>query len=277
MPETMPPDVQILAVANQKGGVGKTTTAVTLAACLAGKGRKVLLIDLDPQGNASTNLGIDRVVPGSDCYSLILQQRGAPSRPAQTGLAGLRIVPSDMNLAGAEIELATMVGRERRLTESLAQLLAADPFRPDHVIIDCPPSLGLLTLNALVAANAVLIPLQCEFFALEGLAHLMRTLDAIRRSLNPSLAIEGILLTMFDRRNNLSELVAADARSFFGAAVLETVIPRNVRVSEAPSHGQPVTVYDPRSPGALAYGRLADELLRRAAAPISKSDAHDRS
>lgn len=255
-----------MAVANQKGGVGKTTTAVTLAACLSGKGRNVLLIDLDPQGNASTNLGIDRAYPGSDCYSLILRNVEQPMCLTPTALDRLRIVPSNMSLAGAEIELATIVGRERRLLHALDQLLANDPFKPEHVIIDCPPSLGLLTLNALVAAHAVLIPLQCEFFALEGLAHLMRTLDAVRHSLNPNLMIEGILLTMFDRRNNLSELVAADARSFFGASVLETVIPRNVRVSEAPSHGQPVTVYDGRSPGALAYGRLADELLSRAAA-----------
>ncbi len=267
-------DTRIVAVANQKGGVGKTTTAVTLAACLAGKGRKVLLIDLDPQGNASTNLGIDRVSSGSDCYSLILGKNAAPPRLTPTALGGLRIVPSDMNLAGAEIELATVGGRERRLAAALERLLADDPFQPDHVIIDCPPSLGLLTLNALVAAHAVLIPLQCEFFALEGLAHLMRTLDAVRRSLNPGLAVEGILLTMFDRRNNLSELVAADARSFFGAAVLETVIPRNVRVSEAPSHGQPVTLYDQRSPGALAYGRLADELLSKAATHSRRGDTH---
>lgn len=256
---------RIVAVANQKGGVGKTTTAVTLAACLAEKGRSVLLIDLDPQGNASTNLGIDRLPSGSDSYSLMLPKSHAQIRLTPTALDNLRIVPSDMNLAGAEIELATAAGRERRLADALGRLLAHDAFEPDHVIIDCPPSLGLLTLNALVAAHAVLIPLQCEFFALEGLAHLMRTLDAVRRSLNPDLAVEGIVLTMFDRRNNLSELVAADARSFFGAAVLETVIPRNVRVSEAPSHGQPITLYDQRSPGALAYARLADELLRRAA------------
>ncbi len=253
---------RIVAFTNQKGGVGKTTTAVTLAACLAGKGRHVLLIDLDPQGNASTNLGIGQTPVETDSYRLVLNADDRPTRSTETRLPGLRIIPSDMNLAGAEIELATMNRREWRLADALSRLSESDRFQPEFVFIDCPPSLGLLTLNALAAADAVLIPLQCEFFALEGLAHLMRTIDLIRRSLNPQLAIQGILLTMFDRRNNLSELVAADARSFFGAAVFETVIPRNVRVSEAPSHGQPVTTYDPRSPGALAYDRLADELLQ---------------
>lgn len=257
--------MRIVAVANQKGGVGKTTTAVTLAACLAAKGRNVLLVDLDPQGNASTNLGIGELSLKGDCYSLLLAEDDPPKQATPTALAGLTIIPSDINLAGAEIDLVTAARREWRLADALARIFKLEAALPDHVIIDCPPSLGLLTLNALVAAHAVLIPLQCEFFALEGLAQLMRTLDTVRRSLNPSLAIEGILLTMFDRRNNLSELVAADARSFFGSAVFETVIPRNVRVSEAPSHGEPVTSYDPRSPGAVAYGRLADELLHKLA------------
>ena len=273
MPKSVKAETRIVAFANQKGGVGKTTTAVTLAACLVARGRQVLLIDLDPQGNASTNLGFGQVPVETDSYGLMLQADRS-LQATHTKLAGLRIIPSDMNLAGAEIDLATMPRREWRLADALSRLSESDGFRPEFVFIDCPPSLGLLTLNALAAAHAVLIPLQCEFFALEGLAHLMRTIDTIRRSLNPQLAIEGILLTMFDRRNNLSELVAADARSFFGSAVFDTVIPRNVRVSEAPSHGQPVSIYDPRSPGALAYDRLADELLLKLAKSSKKADAN---
>ncbi len=257
------PATRVIAVANQKGGVGKTTTAVSLAASLAARGKEVLLIDFDPQGNASTNFGIHGIAAGYDSYSLLMHDDNTFATPTATAIAGLWVIPSDMNLAAAELELVTLSEREHLLTKALERLTHARNAQLDYILIDCPPSLGLLTLNALVAAHAVLIPLQCEFFALEGLAHLMRTLDAIRRSLNRDLAIEGILLTMFDRRNNLSELVADDARGFFGTKVLNTVIPRNIRVSEAPSHGQPITVYDPRSPGALAYGRLADELLLR--------------
>ncbi len=277
MRERQRPAKRIIAFTNQKGGVGKTTTAVTLAASLARRGKHVLLIDLDPQANASTNLGINQAATSTDSSRLVLGGGEQPIWPSETNLAGLRIIPSNMNLAGAEIELVGLTRREWRLADALARGNEPDGFDADFVFIDCPPSLGLLTLNALVAAHAVLIPLQCEFFALEGLAHLMRTVETVRQALNPHLAVEGILLTMFDRRNNLSELVAADARSFFGALVFETVIPRNVRVSEAPSHGQPVTIYDPRSPGALAYDRLAEEVLLRLPASVRKGDPNGQS
>ncbi len=250
-----------IVVANQKGGVGKTTTAVNLAAAMAARGDHILLIDLDPQGNASTNLGIGRGSAKNDSYRLLTDADAADLQPQATGVARLSIIPATMDLVGAEIELVGIPQRERQLQAALNHLGVLTEYHA--VIIDCPPSLGLLTINALVAADAVLIPLQCEFFALEGLAHLMRTIATVRKRLNPDLQIEGILLTMFDRRNNLSELVAADARSFFGDKILETVIPRNVRISEAPSHGQPVSTYDPRSPGALSYARLAEELGQR--------------
>jgi chromosome partitioning protein len=258
-----------LAVTNQKGGVGKTTTAVSLAAALAGLGHVVLLLDLDPQGNASTGLGVGARDRGFSTYHLI----GDPPpgyRPPVTPLPNLHIIPASPDLAGAEVELAGRPERERGLARGLAAWLASharvDPVPPELVILDCPPSLGLLTVNALAAADAVLVPLQCEFFALEGLAQLLGTLERIRGGLNPRLALSGVLLTMFDRRNNLSELVAADVRGFLGAKVFETMIPRNVRISEAPSHGQPITTYDPRSPGAQAYIRLAAEFLARQAA-----------
>jgi chromosome partitioning protein len=252
------PTRRILAIANQKGGVGKTTTAINLATALAMSGQRVLLIDLDPQGNASTGLGIDRRRRGAGTYSILVEGRKASELIQSTAVERLHIIPADPDLAGAEVELVGMDRREYRLRDAIQKLPAHD-----LIIIDCPPSLSLLTLNGLVAATAVLVPLQCEFFALEGISQLVHTIDLVRRGLNPALVLQGIVLTMFDRRNNLSDLVAADARSFFGDRVYETVIPRNIRISEAPSHGQPVLIYDKNSAGALAYTRLAAEMLQR--------------
>jgi chromosome partitioning protein len=252
----------ILAIANQKGGVGKTTTAINLATALAAVGESVLLIDLDPQGNASTGLGVARTDRATGCYRLITDHLALDQAVRATDIPGLSLITAEADLAGAEIELVGLDRREFRLRDALAALRAV-PSGYSFVLIDCPPSLGLLTLNGLVAADAVLVPLQCEFYALEGISGLIRTIDMVRRGLNPGLSLQGIVLTMFDRRNNLSELVAADARGFFGPTVYETVIPRNIRISEAPSHGKPVLLYDFRSPGAQAYVRLAGEILRR--------------
>jgi chromosome partitioning protein len=254
--------VKIIAVANQKGGVGKTTTAINLATALAVAGHRVLVVDLDPQGNASTGLGVQRSRRGTGTYHALLGLAGIAAAEIPTQVHNLSLLPAGAELAGAEIELASFeAGRELRLRAALEDLHTAKPA--DFVIIDCPPSLGLLTLNALCAADGVLVPLQCEFFALEGLSQIVQTVERVRQQHNPHLMLQGIVLTMFDRRNNLSELVAADVRSFFGNQVYHTVIPRNVRVSEAPSHGKPVLLYDLRSPGAQAYLQLAAEFLRR--------------
>ena len=253
------PRARILAVANQKGGVGKTTTAINLATALGAAGKRVLVIDLDPQGNASTGFGIPRADRRLTAYDVLL--RGTPFDAAilPTEVPQVEIVPATVDLSAAEVELVPDERRHYRLREAFRGLTRSY----DHILIDCPPSLGLLTVNALAAAHAVLVPLQCEFFALEGLSLLLRTIERVRASFNPVLQMHGVVLTMFDRRNNLSEQVAKDVRSFMGDRVYETIIPRNVRVSEAPSHGRPVLLYDFRSVGAQAYAHLAGEMLRR--------------
>jgi chromosome partitioning protein len=250
---------RIIAIANQKGGVGKTTTAINLAAALAVSGEKVLLIDLDPQGNASTGLGISQSVRKGGSYALLAGDAELGDLVLKTGVENLWIVAAVTDLTGADMEFSQTDGREFLLRSALT-----GEGNVDTIFIDCPPGLGLLTLNALVAADAVLVPLQAEFFALEGISQLMRTIEMVKRSLNTKLKVEGIVLTMTDRRNNLSEQVSADVRGHFGKVVFETVIPRNIRITEAPSHGLPVLLYDFRSTGAQAYLALAAEFLRRA-------------
>ena len=250
---------RILAVANQKGGVGKTTTAVNLATALAAIHKKVLIIDLDPQGNASTGLGVDRVARQETTYNLLIGDAHIADVITPTMVPGLSVAPSSVDLSGAELELIDAPRREYRLKSVLAEV--SNDF--DYILIDCPPALGLLTLNAFCAAHSVLVPLQCEFYALEGLSHLVKTVNRIKRAFNSELEIQGVVLTMYDRRNNLSDMVAADVRNHFGDKVYETVIPRNVRVSEAPSYGKPVLLYDWRCAGSQAYIHLASEVLKQ--------------
>lgn len=271
-----PQKPRILVVANQKGGVGKTTTAINLGTALAAIGEPTLLIDLDPQGNASTGLGIHRQDRGLTTYEVLTGQAGLAEAIVPTRIPGLSLVPATVDLSGAEMELIDMPRRNFILREALEEYSVhgvsdetsngASTGGGNHfsyVLIDCPPSLTLLTLNAMAAADAVLVPLQCEFFALEGLSQLMKTIDLVRDKLNPGLEMQGVVLTMFDRRNKLSDQVAADVRATLGEKVYATVIPRNVRISEAPSHGVPALVYDLRCPGSQAYIKLAGELIQR--------------
>ncbi len=252
---------RILTIANQKGGVGKTTTAINLATALAAIGEKVLIVDLDPQGNASTGLGIDRKDRHVSSYDVVTQVATVGQSAMPTAVPNLFIVPSTLDLLGVEMEIAHAPDRVLRLRNAIAA--EQDSLGFGYVLIDCPPSLNLLTLNAMAAADAILVPLQCEFFALEGLSQLIQTVDQVRNSVNPRLEIQGIVLTMYDGRNNLANQVVDDVRAFMGDKVYKTIIPRNVRVSEAPSHGKPAILYDLACAGSQAYLQLASELIQR--------------
>ena len=250
---------KIIAIANQKGGVGKTTTAINLSACVAEKGKKVLLIDLDPQGNATTGLGIDKTKIEKSTYEVVINDENINDAITETCQQNLKILPSNISLAGAEVELVSQMSRENKLKMAIDDI--EEDF--DYVFIDCPPALGLLTLNALAASNTVLVPIQCEFFALEGLAQLLETVKRVQRYLNKKLVVEGVVMTMFDIRTNLSAEVVDEVRNHFGDKVYQTVIPRNIRLGEAPSYGLPINKYDPKSKGTEAYMSLAKEIISK--------------
>lgn len=247
-----------IAIFNQKGGVGKTTTNINLAACLALKGKKILVLDIDPQGNTTSGLGISKKTLENTSYELLINDAMDPkSAILSTGVENLDILPASVDLAGAEIELVQLEGREKRLKKALDKIRS----NYDYIFIDCPPSLGLLTINALTAVDSVLIPIQCEFYALEGVSQLISTIELVKRSLNPLLQIEGVILSMFDGRTNLSIQVVEEVKKYFGNKLYSTIIPRNVRLAEAPSYGLPITTYDPKSKGAIAYQAFAVEFL----------------
>ena len=278
---SLPKNPRVIALANQKGGVGKTTTAINLGTALAAVGKQVLVIDADPQGNASTGLGISKHQRGVSIYEVLIGHAPLHEAIVPTQIPGLHVIPATSELAGAEMELVGVPRRSFRLRDSLDTYMhkfadTGDKSEStavstevtklthyDYILIDCPPSLNLLTINAMTAASGLLVPLQCEFFALEGLSQLLRTIDLVRGSLNPALEIQGVVLTMFDKRNNLSEQVAEDVRKHLGEKVYQTIIPRNVRISEAPSHGLPALLYDLKSAGSQAYIKLAGELIQR--------------
>jgi chromosome partitioning protein len=264
-PEPRPVRPRILALANQKGGVGKTTTAINLGTALAATGEHVLIVDLDPQGNASTGLGIDRKTRKCSTYDVLIGEARLRESILHTAVPRLHIAASTMDLSGLELELGAERDRAFRLRNALAVLNGSNPAEQayTYVLIDCPPSLNLLTVNAMAASDAILVPLQCEFFALEGLSQLLQTVEQVRSTLNPNLTIHGVVLTMFDSRNNLSNQVVADVRQFMGKKVYDTMIPRNVRISEAPSYGKPVLVYDLKCVGSEAYLKLATEVIQR--------------
>ncbi|MFO7273929.1 MAG: AAA family ATPase [Symbiobacteriaceae bacterium] len=248
---------RVIAIANQKGGVGKTTTTVNLGACLAAQGRRVLVIDIDPQANTTSGFGLDKNRVARSIYDVLIEERSLREVIRSTAVQGLWLVPANIELAGAELELVGMAGREKRLRRALEGV--RDGY--DYVLIDCPPSLGLLTLNAMTAADGLIVPIQCEYYALEGLTQLLNTLRAVQAHLNPDLELDGVVLTMFDGRTNLSIQVVEEVKRFFRDKVFRTIIPRNVRLSEAPSHGQPVILYDARSRGAEVYTELAKEVM----------------